>query len=47
MKAIATALIVSLVVSLALTACGRRGNLERPPSGIQEYPRVYPDPQDK
>lgn len=45
MRAIATALIVTLVVSLALTACGRRGNLE-PPPGV-EYPRHYPDPQDK
>ena len=33
---------VALTLALALSACGKRGNLERPEGAAQEYPRVYP-----
>jgi predicted small lipoprotein YifL len=47
MRTIATALIATLVLGLALTACGRRSGLEPPPGAHMEFPRQYPDPEDK
>jgi len=45
MKAIASVLLVTLVLGLVLTACGRRNAPEAPPNS--EFPRIYPDPKDQ
>ena len=36
---------LALCLALALSACGHRGNIERPEGETHQYPRVYPPPR--
>jgi predicted small lipoprotein YifL len=39
---VATRVALMLVVALALTGCGRKGNPQPPPGEQNQYPRTYP-----
>lgn len=42
---VAFALVIALGVSGALSACGKKGDLEPPPGEKSQFPKTYPDPK--
>lgn len=42
---VAFALVIALGVSGALSACGKKGDLEPPPGAKNQFPKTYPDPK--
>lgn len=41
-RAPALAVVLAAVLALALSACGRKGDLEQPDGAKPTYPRTYP-----